>query len=517
MSRTVRHALGPTIALLWLCTSSLANAANDGAAHLDEPATSTPAAPTLDSSGAPSASAAASALALTSSATVPGTAPMPTARCPSRPTILFNRWQEDWSVLADACVPRRPFDELKYIALSADPHTYLSLGANLRERFELNNAPLFGTGAGKPDSYLIQRAEVHADLRVGEHWQVFAQLEDARAFDKTAVSAVDQNPLDLEQAFATWVGSVGDGTFKFRAGRQEMAFDLQRFISVRDGPNVRQAYDGLWADYEIGKWRLIGFATRPVQYRDVNPFDDVSNRDLTFSGVRFERQSFGPGDVSGYYARYGRSGAHWGDATGTERRDVFDMRYTGKRDALDWDIESMLQSGHIGNTSVFAWALGSLAGYTLGLPWSPRLGLQIDAASGDQHPGDGHLGTFNPLFPNGYYFTLAGYTGYSNLIHIKPSLTLKPSSTVSLLAALGFQWRESTADAVYAQGSTAVPGTAGKGGMWTGAYAQVRADWLVAANVTTSLEAVHFQVSDDLKAAGGRNADYLGVEMKLGW
>jgi len=43
--------------------------------------------------------------------------------------------------------------------------------------------------------------------------------------------------------------------------------------------------------------------------------------------------------------------------------------------------------------------------------WAPRLGLQIDAASGDHKAGDNTLGTFNPLFPNGYYFTLAGYTG----------------------------------------------------------------------------------------------------------
>jgi hypothetical protein len=29
---------------------------------------------------------------------------------PQRPAIMFNRWQEDWSVLADPRVPREPFD-----------------------------------------------------------------------------------------------------------------------------------------------------------------------------------------------------------------------------------------------------------------------------------------------------------------------------------------------------------------------------------------------------------------------
>jgi hypothetical protein len=41
---------------------------------------------------------------------------------PTRPSIMFNRWEEDWSVLADPRVPREPLDSLKYIPLSAyDP------------------------------------------------------------------------------------------------------------------------------------------------------------------------------------------------------------------------------------------------------------------------------------------------------------------------------------------------------------------------------------------------------------
>ena len=43
----------------------------------------------------------------------------PTVIAPQRPAILFNRWQEDWSVLADPDVPREPLDKLKYIPLNA--------------------------------------------------------------------------------------------------------------------------------------------------------------------------------------------------------------------------------------------------------------------------------------------------------------------------------------------------------------------------------------------------------------
>ena len=454
----------------------------------------------------------------TNETTAPATVSTPATTCAEkRPPVLFNRWQEDWSVLASPCVAKEPLDRLKYIPLGGDPSSYLSLGANLRERLEVNDAPLFGIGSGASDTYLIQRAEVSADARIGQHLQFFVQLEDARPFGKDSVSPVDKNPLDLEQAFVTWTSPLEGGTVKFRVGRQEMAFDLQRFISVRDGPNVRQAYDGIWTDYEYQKWRFIGYATQPVQYRDVTAFDDVSNSHLTFSGVRFERKDVGPGDLSGYYSLYTRSDARFLDAMGDEHRDVFDLRYTGKVGRADWDVESMLQTGHVGDDTIRAWAVGSIAGYTLELPWTPRVGVQIDAASGDRHPGDGRVETFNPLFPNGYYFTLAGYTGYANLIHIKPSITLKPSSRLSLLAAVGFQWRETTGDAVYQQGSAVVPGTAGHGSLWTGMYVQLRADWTIAANLIGSVEAVHFQVGDSIRNAGGSNADYIGVEMKYGW
>ncbi|WP_233887104.1 alginate export family protein [Paraburkholderia flagellata] len=434
-----------------------------------------------------------------------------------RPVVMFNRWQEDWSVLANPCVARKPLDGLKYIPLGGDPSSYLSLGANLRERIESNNAPLFGIGSAQSDTYLIQRVEVHADAHLGQHWQFFVQLEDARPFGKNTVTPVDKNPLDVEQAFVTYTGALGGGTVKVRIGRQEMAFDLQRFISVRDGPNVRQAFDAVWADYEYQKWRFIAYATQPVQYRDATVFDDVSNRDLTFSGVRFERQSVGPGDLSGYWSLYSRSNARYLDASGAERRDVWDLRYTGTQGHFDWDIEGMFQTGTVGNNTISAWAIGSIAGYKLDMPWSPHVGLQIDAASGDRHPGDGRIGTFNPLFPNGYYFTLAGYTGYSNLIHVKPSITLKPTANLALLGALGFQWRETTGDAVYQQGSQVVPGTAGKGSLWTGMYVQLRADWTIAANLIGSIEAVHFQVGNTIRQAGGHNADYAGIELKYGW
>jgi len=182
-------------------------------------------------------------------------------------------------VLADPALRTEPLDNLKYIPLSsADPNSYASLGLDLRERVESTQLAPFGIGNHHTDTYLIQRLDVHADIRPNAHWQIFVQLQDDRAFDKDLITPVDKNPLDLEQAFAAYTSEVGGGQLKVRVGRQQMGFDLQRFVGVRDGPNVRQSFDAVWADWERSPWRLITFWSHPVQNLPEKPFDDSSTQ-----------------------------------------------------------------------------------------------------------------------------------------------------------------------------------------------------------------------------------------------
>lgn len=435
-----------------------------------------------------------------------------------RPALRSNRWQEDWSALADPALRTQWGDALKYLSLSADdPKTYLSFGMNVRERVEMLDAASFGSGASQNNTYLLQRFQLHADLRFASYWQAFVQLEDARTMNKQMIGGADRNPWDLRLAFVAYVRTFASGTFKARVGRQDFAFDLQRFVSLRDGPNVRQSFDAVWTDWETGQWRFIGLLSQPVQYHDEQPFDDTSNRHFRFHTLRVERLLWGKDELSAYYALYSRDNARYLDAAGEERREVYDVRFAGNQAGIDWDLEAMAQRGHVGAEDIEAWATGARVGYTWSVAGSPRLGLQMDAASGDRHPGDGTLGTFNPLFPNGYYFTLAGFTGYTNLLHLKPSVTIKPARQFTLMAALGFQWRQTTADAIYVQPNLPLPGSTGQGGSWTGVYGQVRADYAFNANFTAALEAVHFDVGRAIRMAGGRDGDYVGVEGKFIW
>ena len=138
----------------------------------------------------------------------------PSACDAKRPSVSFNRWMENWDVLADPCLPRQPLDGLKYIPLGADGLSYLSLGGGLRERYEHIATPLFGAGSAPSDSYVIQRANVHADLRLGSYVQVFGQLVDARAFQKQSIAPPDKDKLDVEQLFMTVSVPTADGAIK---------------------------------------------------------------------------------------------------------------------------------------------------------------------------------------------------------------------------------------------------------------------------------------------------------------
>ncbi len=438
---------------------------------------------------------------------------------PERPGIHLNRWQEDWSVLADPALRTEPLDNLKYIPLSsADPNSYASLGLNLRERVESTQLAPFGIGNPHTNTYGIQRLEIHADVRPNANWQIFVQLQDDRAFDKDLITPVDKNPLDLEQAFAAYTSEAGGGQLKVRVGRQQMGFDLQRFVGVRDGPNVRQSFDAVWADWERSPWRLITFWSHPVQNLPEKPFDDSSSGGLQYGGFRVERNDIGPGKLSAYYSRYEADSAHYLDGGGKERRNNLDVRYQIVRGPVDWDLEGMWQTGRVGGEQTRAWAVGSVGGYTFEhARWSPRIGLQLDLASGDRRRGDGTIGTFNPLFPNAYYFTLMSTPTYANLIHLRPSLELRPVQNLKLIARVGLQWRQTTEDAVYVIPNRPVAGTAGMPGRWTGIYEQLRAEWQINRNWAAAVEGVQYQVGDVIRRAGGINANYVNVELRFGW
>lgn len=428
----------------------------------------------------------------------------------------LTRWSEDHRDLADTTRHRSPLDAIKQLPLGEGSGHTLSLGGQWRLKPVSFDAPLFGLGIADADRYVFQRLNLHADWRAGPHFRAFVEVGDARVWGKQAPPALtDANRADLQLGFVDWRAPVAGAQLTLRLGRQELLFDTaQRFVSVREGPNVRRAFDGARLDGVLGAWTLSAFHLAAVEYRDADPFDDRSDPGIDFSGLRL-RRAFASAQLDGYWYRYGREQAAFGGQRAREQRDTVGAQTTGRAGAFDWDLEAAWQTGDFGAATVRAWAFGSVLGYSLGeKPWRPRLGLQFDAASGDRRAGDDRLQTFNPMFPKGAYFSQAGLTDFSNLVHAGAFLVLRPTAPSSFGIAAGHMARQSRADAAYALPLLPIPRSIGDE-KDIGDYLRLNATYRVNRHLTLSSELLRYRPAPALRRVGADTADYAELVARV--
>lgn len=443
------------------------------------------------------------------------------------PPFQSLRYNEDYRYLLDPSRRTDAWDRLKYIPLGADPDLFFSLGGELRGRAELSRNPDFNFDRTVPrNDYLLGRALLHADLHLGPRLRVFGQLGYHPAYgEKASLGPTQQNRIEAQQAFADFAVGLGQdaGTLTLRGGRQEISLGSSRLVSVREGPNVRRAFDGGRAIWRRGEgedaYVVNAFVTRPVENRD-GSFDDRSNPGQAFWGLYATaplRWLAPGGGVDLYYFGYERDDAGFTQGQAFERRHTVGARWFGKTSGFDWDLEAAAQFGRFGAVDIRAWTVASDVGYTFaGLPGTPRLGLKANIASGDGNPGDGRLETFNPLFPRLPYFTEVGLIAPANIMDIYPSLTIKPAEDVEVFLGWNALWRHRAGDGFYAPPLQPVPGTEG-GSRFIGHQTQVLAEWQATRHLELRAAYVHFSAGATIRKPGGRNVDFVLLSASYKW
>ena len=427
------------------------------------------------------------------------------AKPAKRPTFKLARWLEDWRPLADPLLRTDPFDPLKYIPLAADGSAHLTLSGQLREQVVGQHDGLFATSS---DVWALHRLYVGADLHLGEA-RLLAEIGNAVAIDRKGGPApTDEDRLDLQLLFADWRFQTKGIEWVARIGRQELAFDpTQRFVGVREGPNLRQAYDAVRINARSGSVHLSAFAGRPVAYRP-GVFDDPRDQSLSFKGIYLARTRVSSW-LSLYLYDYHRAQARFGNVAGPEHRVALGSRIADRIGGFDIDVEAMVQHGSLGPAKVRAWALASLAGWTFqSLPWHPRLGVQIDVASGDRDPGDQRVGTFNPLFYKGSYFTEAPIGTMANVRHAKLSLSLRPSKADTVSLSVADLARMRVHDLVYIAPLIPQPLSAGDPNRRIGGYVQGLVSHSFGPHLSLSAEAAHFVPDAQLRAVGAHRVNF---------
>lgn len=356
-------------------------------------------------------------------------------------------YDEDYSGLRDQ--PRTSlWAKLKYIPIAGP--TFLTLGGEARTRLETRGAQRFGRGE-QDDADLEFRFRTWADLHVGEHLRGFFELKSGlqQGYDITQTVS-DRKDIDIAQAFVDARTGLGDdGSLDLRVGRQEIGIGAFRLFDMRDGLNVRRSLDAARLMITKGAWNgelLGGYA----QNETLTPFNNSTNEDFGFYGARVARKiqlgTFA-NTFEGIWIRSDRKNAAYNAGTATERRNTFSLRVNGHGSHVDYDVEGTLQNGQWGDQRVRANYVTANVSYLLGGAWGPKLGIRYERGSGDGDPADDRIGTYFSLFARP--LTLNGELNRSNLTVFGPSLTVTPTSKLTLDASVNALRRTTRGDGIY--------------------------------------------------------------------
>ncbi|TPM24796.1 alginate export family protein [Mesorhizobium sp. B2-3-5] len=412
----------------------------------------------------------------------------------------------------DKLAAKNPFDALKDIPLSPDGQVTLSLGGQLRIRSEFSRNPVFGLAAPERNDGLLMRTYLSADLRIGQFLKTYVELVSGQAPVWNGTPPPTQlDRLDLLQGYGELMLPTDLGGIMIRGGRQEMSYGSSRLVSVRESPNVRRSFDGVRAAWiASSNARIDAFVTRPVLPQD-GIFDDKSDPGQTFWGV------YGTGQVPDlpalkidlYYLGLDRQNARFAQGTADERRHTVGARFFGEAGNFDWNVEAAYQFGQFGHDKIQAWTVSANLGYTfVNMPFSPRLGLNADAISGDGNLEDGTLGTFYPLFPKLPYFSEANLVAPANLLDIQPNVTLTLLPEVKLTFGWNPLWKQAEEDAFYGPAITPVAGTTGGTGRYIGQQFSTTLEWEVTDHLTLGGTYVNYVPGERIREAGGTSGSF---------
>jgi hypothetical protein len=451
-----------------------------------------------------------------------------------RPGYEPERYDEDWSFLRDRSQRSDFFDPFKFIPFNEDGSVYLTLGGELRENFQDLRNMEFGLPSPMHTAKDFHRIFLFADVHLGPHFRTFVDLVNGEIVGGMAnPSPLQKDPLDILQAFADVIVPVRNhGAFTLRFGRHEMTFGSARLISFRDTPNVRLEFDGVRTFWTDGKRKRVdALLVRPVKPR-LGMFNDARDSTQLLWGV-YATSPVAP--INGlsldlYYLGFDNKTATFAQGLGRERRHTIGARVFGERSGFDWhearafrrddqpdndfgfdwDVEGAFQFGSFATTQIRAWMISSDWGYTVtAFRFSPRVGLKVDALSGDGNLQDNRLGTFNALYPALQYYSQPGLFAPSNLINFQPNITVDPRKGLSVNVAWSSLHRESKADAFYATPPLVPLSGTAAGKRLIGEEASVNLAWQATLHMAVLATYAAFAPGGSVRQVGGRSGHWL--------
>ncbi len=434
--------------------------------------------------------------------------------CAQLRTYNLLRENDDWSFLADPSQRSEFWDPIKYIPLGCDA-CYVSFGGEIREAFEHVGNDNWGKQRYM-NAFLLQRYMLHSDWHLRKNFRVFVQLKSGvEDFRAGGPRPIDEKRLDFETAFLEVGNTLKKNWAVLRIGRQELNYGSGRLVSVREGPNVRQSFDGVKIRSKAGAWNIDAWAVRP-DLDKFGFFNNAPDHTTAFWSVYATRPLRHSVSYDLYYLGLDRKNATFERGTATELRHTIGGRLwrppATQEPAVDFDYEGVVQFGTFGSDDIRAWTFASDTGYSLTtVPLRPRFSIKSDISSGD-NPASHTLGTFNPIYPIGNYFGVLADTGPGpvNFIDVHPRMQIQLPHGISISTDIVVQWRENLNDGVYAvPGFLLVPAN-GSRARFVGYRPGAEVRWQINRHAYLQADYGIFYAGQFLKEASpGRNINYM--------
>ncbi len=410
------------------------------------------------------------------------------------------------------------WDKIKFIPIGdgALGPTFLTLGGEWRERFEsyVNpnlGIPSFGVKPPARNAYLLQRLQFDADLHITNYFRLFAQLGDYRRIGERGVSSTtDIDPVDIMQAFVDFKPPTPFGDAPtFRFGREELLFGFQRLIAVREGPNVRRAFDGFRFTDQMGAASIDLIAVHPVNDYGGSAFDDATNFQQTLSGAYATLPIGSALKTDLYWLDYENEAATYRSVKGVEKRQTTGARLFGDLGGFNWNFEAAAQTGTFGNQDIRAYMLAGIVGYTFqGVSGRPTIELQADDFSGDNR-NSSTIGTFNAMYPRLPYFAELALFVPSNLKDVRPVFSFEPLKDVQATFGWDLFWRASTTDGLYGSGLVEYTNTYKATSSWVGTELTTDVRWRIDQHWQVGAVIADFLAGPAVEQALGKNVKFF--------
>jgi len=334
----------------------------------------------------------------------------------------------------------------KQITISKKSQSFLFFGAENRTQYQYFENENWDENLKDNNGFLLNRTLFYGNLKVGKSFRLFSQLQSSVAISRENPNPIEENPLDLHQLFI----DVNFRSIKFRIGRQELYYGSQRLISVREGPNSRQAFDAVKITFNSKRFSADAFYSYHVKNRFGN-FNDKTDDDTKLIGFySLLREIKYVNNVEIYLLNLQKSESTFNTFSGSENRNTAGFRIFGNQSNWFYDIEAAYQFGRFERKNIKAWTFSVNNYYSYSIKKSiQKVGLKAEYISGDKIQTDRSLETFNPLFPRGAYFGLASLIGPSNLIDVHPFLECQLTRKLFFNMDYDVFWRASSSDAIY--------------------------------------------------------------------